>query len=164
MLQESIIIKNERRCRNGMSESLQTKKDKSDGKYTKPHPPLHLFTKEQRCRKQLCIFTITFILPYLCTFWRSKWFMNVILQTLIDWFPYGKRNLTHHPSSQKLMILWNKLYKYCIYGVSAPMWRVYRLSNTAEAQRTSEETTFCDGSELIHSLENWLLVRRNCVL
>ena len=34
--------------------------------------------------------------------WRSKQFMNVILQTLIDWFPYGKGILTHHPSSQKL--------------------------------------------------------------
>ena len=34
--------------------------------------------------------------------WRSKWFMNVISQTLIDWFPYGKGILTHHPSSQKL--------------------------------------------------------------
>ena len=32
---------------------------------------LHLFTKEQRCRKGLCIFTITFILPCLCTFWHA---------------------------------------------------------------------------------------------
>ena len=34
--------------------------------------------------------------------WRSKQFMNVISQTLIDWFPYGKGISTHHPSSQKL--------------------------------------------------------------
>ena len=33
-----------------MPKSAQTRKDKSDGKYTKPHPSLHLFTKEQRCR------------------------------------------------------------------------------------------------------------------
>ena len=26
--------------------------DKSDGKYTKPHPSLHLFKKEQRCRDE----------------------------------------------------------------------------------------------------------------
>ena len=35
-----------------MPKSTQTRKDKSDGKYTKPHPSLHLFTKEQRCRDE----------------------------------------------------------------------------------------------------------------
>ena len=45
-VQERKIIKNERRCRNGVPKSTQTRKDKSDGKYTKPHPSLHLFTKE----------------------------------------------------------------------------------------------------------------------
>ena len=29
------------------------------------HPSLHFFTKEQRCRTGLCIFTITFILEFL---------------------------------------------------------------------------------------------------
>ena len=36
--QERKIIKNEKRCRNGMPKSTQTRKDKSDGKYTKPRP------------------------------------------------------------------------------------------------------------------------------
>ena len=35
-----------------MPKSTQTRKDKSDGKYTKPHPSLHLFTKDQRCRDE----------------------------------------------------------------------------------------------------------------
>ena len=48
-IQERKIIKNEKRCRNGVPKSTQTRKDKSDGKYTKPHSSLHLFTKEQRC-------------------------------------------------------------------------------------------------------------------
>ena len=39
-----------KRCRNGMPKSTRTRKDRSDGKYTKPHPSLHLFTKQQRCR------------------------------------------------------------------------------------------------------------------
>ena len=34
-IQERKIIKNERRCRNGVLKSTQTRKDKSDGKYTK---------------------------------------------------------------------------------------------------------------------------------
>ena len=32
--------KNEKRCRNGVPKSTQTRKDKSDGKYTKPHHPI----------------------------------------------------------------------------------------------------------------------------
>ena len=36
--QERKIIKNEKRCRNGVPKSTQTRKDKSDGKYTKPRP------------------------------------------------------------------------------------------------------------------------------
>ena len=35
--QERKIIKNEKRCRNGVLKSTQTRKDKSDGKYTKPN-------------------------------------------------------------------------------------------------------------------------------
>ena len=35
--QERKTIIKENRCRNGMPKSAQTKKDKSDGKYTKPH-------------------------------------------------------------------------------------------------------------------------------
>ena len=35
-------IKNEKKCRNGMPKSTQTRKDKSDGKYTKPRP--YIFT------------------------------------------------------------------------------------------------------------------------
>ena len=66
-IRERKIIKNEKRCRYGMPKSTQIRKDKSDGKYTKPHPSLHLFTKEQRC----CIFTITFIFPCSCTFWHA---------------------------------------------------------------------------------------------
>ena len=46
VIQERKIIKNERRCRNGVPKSTQTRKDKSDGKYTKLHPSLHLFPKE----------------------------------------------------------------------------------------------------------------------
>ena len=34
-----------------MPESTQTRKDESDGKYTNPHPSLHLFTKDQKCRE-----------------------------------------------------------------------------------------------------------------
>ena len=44
------IIKNERRCRNGVPKCMQTRKDKSDGKYTKPHPSLHLYSYVKRCR------------------------------------------------------------------------------------------------------------------
>ena len=40
------IIKNEKRYRNGVPKSTRKRKDKSDGKYTKPHSSLHLFTKE----------------------------------------------------------------------------------------------------------------------
>ena len=39
------INKYENRCRNGMPKGTQTRKDKSDGKSTKPHPSLHHFTK-----------------------------------------------------------------------------------------------------------------------
>ena len=44
-LQERKIIKNEKRCRNGVPESTQTRNNKSDDKYTKSHPSQHLFTK-----------------------------------------------------------------------------------------------------------------------
>ena len=44
-IQERKIIKNEKRCRNGVPKSTQTRKDKSDGKYTKLHPSLHFFTR-----------------------------------------------------------------------------------------------------------------------
>ena len=37
----------------------------SDGKYTKPHPKIMLGWM------RLCIFTSTFILPCLCTFWDA---------------------------------------------------------------------------------------------
>ena len=36
--QERKIIKNEKRCRNGVPKSTQTRKNKSDGKYTEPRP------------------------------------------------------------------------------------------------------------------------------
>ena len=39
---ERKIIKNERRCRNDVPKSTQTRKDKSDGKYTKPNS--YIFT------------------------------------------------------------------------------------------------------------------------
>ena len=45
--QERKIIKNEKRCRNGVPKSTQTRKNKSDGKYTKPHPSLHLSQKSK---------------------------------------------------------------------------------------------------------------------
>ena len=51
LLQERKSIKNEKRCRNGVPKSTQTRKDKSDGisyngKYTKPASiPTYLFTK-----------------------------------------------------------------------------------------------------------------------
>jgi len=35
--QERKIIKNEKKCRNDVPKSTQTRKDKSDGKYTKPN-------------------------------------------------------------------------------------------------------------------------------
>ena len=54
-----------------MLKSTQTRKDKIDGKYTKLHPSLHLFTKSKDVGIGLCIFTITFILPCLCTFWHA---------------------------------------------------------------------------------------------
>ena len=37
-IQERKIIKNERRCRNGVPKSTQTRKDKSDGKLQKLYP------------------------------------------------------------------------------------------------------------------------------
>ena len=46
--QERKIIKNEKRCRNGVPKSIQTRKDKSDSKYTKPFP--YIFTVVKRCR------------------------------------------------------------------------------------------------------------------
>ena len=42
--------RNEKRHRNRVLKGVQTRKDKSDGKYTKPYPSLHLFTIEQKCR------------------------------------------------------------------------------------------------------------------
>ena len=54
-----------------MPKSTQTRKDESYGKYTKPHPSLHFFTKEQIFRKGFCILNITFILPCLRTFWHA---------------------------------------------------------------------------------------------
>ena len=33
-------------CRNDKPKNTQTKKDKSDGEDAKPHPSLHLFTKD----------------------------------------------------------------------------------------------------------------------
>ena len=68
--QERKIIKNEKRCRNGVPKSTQTRKDKSDGN-TKPCPSLHLSQKSKDVGIGLCIFTITFILPCLCTFWHT---------------------------------------------------------------------------------------------
>ena len=44
--QERKIIKNERRCRNGVPKSTQTRKDKSDGKYTKPCP--YIFSQRSK--------------------------------------------------------------------------------------------------------------------
>ena len=38
IIQERKIIKNEMRCRNGVLKSTQTRKNKSEDKYTKPHP------------------------------------------------------------------------------------------------------------------------------
>ena len=46
--QERKIIKNEKRCRNGVPKSTQTRRDKSDSKYTKPLP--YIFTVAKRCR------------------------------------------------------------------------------------------------------------------
>ena len=39
--------KSEKRCRNGVPKSTQTRKDKSDVKYTKPLP--YTFTLAKRC-------------------------------------------------------------------------------------------------------------------
>ena len=40
---ERKIITKEKRCRNDVPKSTQTRKDKSDGKYTKPLPTSLLF-------------------------------------------------------------------------------------------------------------------------
>ena len=64
----------EKRCRNGVPRSIQTRKDKSDGEYTMPHPSLHLSQKSKHVGTGLCIFTITFFLPCsccLCTSWHA---------------------------------------------------------------------------------------------
>ena len=45
--QERKVIKNEKRCRNGVPKSTQTRKDKHDGKYTKPLPCIFILVK--RC-------------------------------------------------------------------------------------------------------------------
>ena len=60
-MQKRKIIKNERRCRNGMPKSTQTRKDKS---------LIHPYIFSQRSEDvgtELCILTITFIFPCLCT-------------------------------------------------------------------------------------------------
>ena len=54
-----------------MPKSTLTRKDKSDGNYTKPYTSLHLSQKSKHVGIGLCIFTITFILPCPCTFWHA---------------------------------------------------------------------------------------------
>ena len=44
--QERKIIKNEKRCKNGVPKRTQTRKDKSDGKYTKPNSYILTFVKD----------------------------------------------------------------------------------------------------------------------
>ena len=68
--QERKIIKNERRCRNDVPKSTQTKKDKIDGKYTSLIRPYIFSQRSKDVGMGLCILTITFILPCLCTFWH----------------------------------------------------------------------------------------------
>ena len=48
--QERKIIKNEMRCRNDVPKSTRTRKDRSDGKYTKPNSYICCFVK--RCRDE----------------------------------------------------------------------------------------------------------------
>ena len=69
--QERKIIKNEKRCRNGVPKSMRTRKVKSDGKYTKPHPSLHLFTKEQRCRNEALYIHQHFYPSLFVYFWHA---------------------------------------------------------------------------------------------
>ena len=55
-----------------MSESTQTRKDKSDSKYTKPHPYPYIFAENSKdVGTGLCVFIITVILSCLCTFWHA---------------------------------------------------------------------------------------------
>ena len=84
---ERKIIKNEKRCRNGVPKSAQTRKDKSDGKYTKPHPSLHLFTKEQRCRNW-ALYIYHHFYPCLCIFWHAIPTSLFIFNDFSFLFPY----------------------------------------------------------------------------
>ena len=54
-----------------MPKSTPTRKDKSDGKYTKRHYPYIFSQKSKDVGIGFCIFTITFILPCFCTFWHA---------------------------------------------------------------------------------------------
>ena len=67
--QERKIIK--RKSRNDVPNSTQTRKDKSDGKYTKPLPTSLLLCEKILGWMRLYIFIITFILPWPCTFWHA---------------------------------------------------------------------------------------------
>ena len=97
--------RNEKRHRNRVPKGVQTRKDKSDGKYTKPYPSLHLFTIEQKCRKGLCIFTITFILPCLCTFWPSELvFVNDMVYFLLLDMKITSKNHYMHVSPTHLLV------------------------------------------------------------
>ena len=64
------IIKNDKRCRDGMTKNNTNKGGyKSEGKYTKPYLPLHLFTLKLHFnvrKMQGCIFTFTFIASLVC--------------------------------------------------------------------------------------------------
>ena len=69
-----ISIENENRCRELWCAKKYTNKEghKSEGKYTKRHPSLHLFTIEGRCRDgALYIYLHFYILVCLCTFWHT---------------------------------------------------------------------------------------------
>ena len=46
---ERKIIKNEKRCRNGVPKSTRTRKDKSDGKYTKIRKNKIFISEEVMC-------------------------------------------------------------------------------------------------------------------
>ena len=65
LLYSLLNFTSERKCRNGVPKSTQTRKDDSDAKYTKPIHPYIFSQKNEDVETGLCIFTITFILPCL---------------------------------------------------------------------------------------------------
>ena len=90
-----------------------------------------------------------FYLTWQVRSWRNKWFMNVILQTLIDWFLYGKGILTHHPPT------WSWI------------WRSITIGLCHNKKKVRKWAQWCDIAWLLllaRQVQGGVVVDRDCTL